>query len=871
MCQRRVIVGVVLCATMCLVSSCGLLPGCGNEGCESSKGDDCPGAQMRVCTNPTMMALAADLDSLQRHIDEHGSVVSKQADVWGQARMTKHREDFERIMAQDLGTFELNLQGALSRSDQTYFANALALSAAATGAPPTMVPPSTQSELLTTSETTTKPNGAGTINQARQPFVQAPQGTTPPLIQVDPGTLISSPTDGTVITRTAARGSQNLGTALNSTKGISIEPSLILDQKKRFLDHLNEIRRTNEGDDRVDSPGYALHLVRLPVSVLPGRVTDQGYGAEITFSIKACITDELLPTTFRNLVVNDVMEQLGFPITKLLNDKDARKTLEEYPIVKRKIELLNQLISESSTLKKPEDLKAWEALPAYLAIKDFSSNTPEAKDFKKEIDDLLDKSKDKVVTMDYQVRLNQYTTDLAKDKNKNKDKLDLVKDYAKWTDQRAGSTHSAFEKFDLHAFQQSNSLLSNSNALTELHALKTEADKTPITKEVQKGVQDRIAALKAKIGELSKSSFAVALPASRQRTARFAIPPSQLNCVIGEDYLRTITNAILSKMKSDIKDRALIHLPDVQGLLQEEVIAAHAFLSAHETLWSTFCTDALAQLVRKNDCCEIDKLRCQYDCQVSLKLPNHCKSKETADFIAALGWCVIVESALLNQQLIQDMKETAVAKDCAELKLLAGQWLPFYLPNVPGPINNAFQTYVKCRWPIQVFALDPVTQDQNIADRYSARREMQLAMSLAFVSGNMSARNLTRYARRIEIDMDTIDLNRTAVAFSHGDSTFGWRFYPRFQSPDIESNLTVLTRDLMIGGPSRDALLRQRRMEPGPRECMALVIMPSFVPFATLDSTSNWFSLTNPKHKVMDHKDAMQLSRAVKKLSLIHI
>ena len=68
-------------------------------------------------------ALACDLDHLERHIDWYGSVVAKVPDVWGQARLTKYREEFELLMAADKDTFKLNLQGSLGRSDQTYFAN----------------------------------------------------------------------------------------------------------------------------------------------------------------------------------------------------------------------------------------------------------------------------------------------------------------------------------------------------------------------------------------------------------------------------------------------------------------------------------------------------------------------------------------------------------------------------------------------------------------------------------------------------------------------------------------------------------------------------------------------------------------------------
>jgi hypothetical protein len=228
---------------------------------------------------------------------------------------------------------------------------------------------------------------------------------------------------------------------------------------------------------------------------------------------------------------------------------------------------------------------------------------------------------------------------------------------------------------------------------------------------------------------------------------------------------------------------------------------------------------------------------------------------------AALAWAIIVESALLTDQLVLDMKESAASKGCV---CPSGAWLPYFLPTPPPEARQAFNEYVRCRWPIHVFALDPAAQQQNIVDTFSGRREMQLAMSMAFVGGKLSANNMMHFARRIEYDFATIDLNGTEIGFSHGDDTFGWRFYPRFQTPDIESNATVFFRDLMWGGPSRNALLKQRRLEPGIRECYAIVIMPSFVPHATFTMSSNWFKLTNPKCKELDTTDAMRLSRLVK-------
>src|SRR5262249_28157334 len=144
------------------------------------------------------------------------------------------------------------------------------------------------------------------------------------------------------------------------------------------------------------------------------------------------------------------------------------------------------------------------------------------------------------------------------------------------------------------------------------------------------------------------------------------------------------------------------------------------------------------------------------------------------DVTVALAWAIIVESALLNKHLMQDMKESAAAKGCAYAAVDAHgaeRWLDCYLPHPSAEARQAFITYVQCRWPIIVFALAPVAEQQNIAESYSSRREMQLALSMAFVSGNISAKNMMKYARRLEMDMETVALNNTVTGFSHGNET----------------------------------------------------------------------------------------------------
>jgi hypothetical protein len=126
---------------------------------------------------------------------------------------------------------------------------------------------------------------------------------------------------------------------------------------------------------------------------------------------------------------------------------------------------------------------------------------------------------------------------------------------------------------------------------------------------------------------------------------------------------------------------------------------------------------------------------------------------------------------------------------------------------------------------------------------------------------------MLRYVRRIEKDIDTITLNRTIIGFSHGDNIFGWRFYPRVQTPPLHGTAETIIHDMLMGSRNdKDRDLAKRQLENGQRECTAIVIMPSFVPYVDLDCCSNWFRLTNPEVKELNLKQSMRLSRQVQML-----
>ncbi len=51
---------------------------------------------------------------------------------------------------------------------------------------------------------------------------------------------------------------------------------MVLDEHSNYLNHLNQLRRINAGDELADRPGYGLYLVRIPVTLSPGPRSRQG-------------------------------------------------------------------------------------------------------------------------------------------------------------------------------------------------------------------------------------------------------------------------------------------------------------------------------------------------------------------------------------------------------------------------------------------------------------------------------------------------------------------------------------------------------------------------------------------------------------------
>ncbi|MFM8283941.1 MAG: cell envelope integrity protein TolA [Planctomycetaceae bacterium] len=874
----------------------------------------------------SMERLAGEIDWLEKYINSYGSIVAKHPDVWGQSRLTRHRAEFEKTLVAQLDSFKELNNGSLRRSDQSFLGMAMALQSASQGQaiPGTAAGSPTASAINLVS--------TGTAGDGTPIFRSAPFATT----------------------GTAPFASFGLGDG----NAIALEPSIHLDHLAGYVKHLQELRRINEGDDNSDSPGYALNLVRIPVSILPGQYTQRGHGAEITVTADLVLGEDLLPVTFRSLVINDLVDTIAPSLTFAVNDPAARntawRTIHREALEERVAQATEALaIAEADRLRAEEDVRhAQEALAALQ--RDRRAQGAVATDTRQslveaarlQVADLLETDEAKGVM----AAIKRYARGPASESapeggTSSAPDARISPEGARPPAPAAAEEPSAGDVAALarrlvdellvppsgvRAFdaaprppvsRAAEALLGKAReaiAVANADLLANSRDAVEATSELDQRIglvegamraqQDQLVAAEGALDEarrrqataranatdvaavlaklrtrLSTLSPAV-VPSTKSRRSRLPVPSSQLTDVGGIRQVALLIDGLYNALASHPANRPCIDYNDVCGLLGEELQAAYDLLSqpSYRGVWESLPSWNLGELVRTRRFNELERRRCEFfmllggepagapadggaprgvPCCNDTACHAVCRS-----VTGVLAWTILVESALLNERLGEDMREAASAQGRVAPAPLA--WAgPFYGPDPSPQARAAFNDYVRLRWPIRIFALDPVVQEQNIEDMYSKQRELQITMALATAGGRLNAQAASRYARRLETDMATIALNKTAVAFSHGSDTFGWRFYPRFQSPPTRNNIAAFA-DTLVGSNSQRRDLAERRIEPGIRECTAIVVMPSFVPYVNFDVRTNWFALNNPKHTDQNMRQTLQLSRSIKAMQL---
>jgi hypothetical protein len=381
-------------------------------------------------------------------------------------------------------------------------------------------------------------------------------------------------------------------------------------------------------------------------------------------------------------------------------------------------------------------------------------------------------------------------------------------------------------------------------------------------------------------------SINISLPVSRTGTRINSVGPTDVNQVfIPENLLDLAISAQValgmgrnpnsSASTNEARIRPLetwkVRLTDVRSFLRHELEAAYdildtATIESMPLLMDVPYVESILDLVtarrfeatkdaEPNSFAELNELAIAYEA-FTHRLPGNLRRRP----LGALAWAIVVEGGLLNRQLRQDMLETKGDGYVAPADV---EGFYFYTPTAAPDAEFAFQEYIKARWPMITFALEPVTDQQNIEDAFTRRRDLQLAVAFALSSGRISFRQAIQFTRQLQYEAQTIALNQTVTAFAHANDTFGWRFSPRYQTPPEENNFQAIGNLLGRGGPGPNYQIKNSKIEPGLRELTAVVVMPSFVRGVRFDVSTDWYKLHDPDERKVNTVHTINLGHRI--------
>ena len=732
------------------------------------------------------------------------------------------------------------------------------------------------------------------------------------------------------------QGSGNLG----------LEPTVYLDEKKRFLDHLNEIRRLSIGPDQSDSAGYGLYLMRLPVSITPGECTYQGHGADLSVTVEHEFGKAFLPSTIRNLVVNDLVAQLGPVIYEVIRNGTLDKidkaqaqvtALEAELATKRKErsqvikELVADLLAKVRVVidarkavrikQKQKELRAnkqqeppglatrYEPTDANFA---FGFLPVPAKLFAHFITRVPAQGQCPVASptdptipaavADRLETLHRALKELRRVKSDIADNLDpFIQDLetkipkvrggdltAVSDDETVGNIQLAVSLLLSNAYVVQDGQLPNCPAILSdfygaLYESALQDDvgmldaATGADPTQQKQITKPLAAGKVQLSELTAQLVtnkrdildlvSRSLPSTRNPKQSYPISSRE----IPDFFLRN--NLIL--LAEDAQRAMLTKTPratEVRNYLRQTLYIAFDAMSkpvddgTQPPLLDQMLMDQILQAVLGRKFGEgQDEPNSPLHSLQNVLFTNLQQSQANIARrpIGALCWAVAIDTVLLDQALREDVHKVLSDKgaNCPDVS-----GLRFYIPTTEE-VHTIFQEYVRLKWPILTFALDPVVDQQNLADSANLKRDLQLAVAFAFSTGQINFNQANSFRRQIEQQSDTIALNRTVVAYAHGESMFGFRFAPRFQNPPNErTNFGVIAHQLISGGPGPDYGTKKSKLEPGIRELTAVLLVPEFLQTVRLETAGNWFRLTDPEHLVIPTPRMLEQSRKVQEL-----
>ncbi len=705
-----------------------------------------------------VITLSKRIDCLSEKLRDDGLIVVKQPDVFGQARLTRFRTDFENQMNQDLGTFHLVLAARIGRLDSATTTSTTSLAAALSAPGTTNVHVPTGTSGGSTPASTATPTGAGTSALPTAPQVPAFGAGN----SFDPSKTAFS---GLGLDKNmASLNSVAAGGALS----LGVEPTVYLDEKKRFLEHLNEIRRINLGPDQNDSSGYGLYVVRMPVSITPGECTYQGHGADLAVTVEHEFPANFLQDTYRTLVINDLIDQLAPLIFEIIRSPNFDKLDAVYQRNHKKQNSKNTANSGNAGLPEP------------FGDAEGSSN-----------DEYAMGERAGAV-------------------------FDLLSDphFRKYLNLSLSSTRGQKGIYPIAPRELINFFLPRNIYLIARDVKQSLLTKNPRATDVRSYLRHSLYVAYTAMAKTTRPNLA-------------ASPP------LNTDLIQEIYDAVSQRQFTSPG------MPDPHAP-QKRILG-----------------DSPLESLYKELVVELQKSRENMDEKVNGS--NH-------QPLASLCWAIAVDAGLFDHALHEEIPKVLEAHG---IHYVVPPEMHFYYQNemLEDAAKAVFNDFVRYKWPVVTFALDPVTDQQNVADSFNLKRDLQLALSFAFATGQISFSQLSTFRRQIEQSSDTIALNRTVTGFAHGNDTFGFRFTPRFQNPPNQrTNLGVIASQLIGGGPGPDYQTKKSKLEPGIRELTAVLLLPTFMPTMRMQITSNWFKLTDPEHLVFHSKRMLERGREVQDL-----
>jgi hypothetical protein len=857
----------------------------------SSARADWPFHAAKEAAPPSITDIARQIDAIQSAILNQGTVVIKQPDIWSQERMTQFRKEFEDTMAAELGKFTPKLAGRLARSDFAALQSETALAGVLNPFGKTdkgvlFQPEITSQESLNTQMKTTV--GLITTNTdddqpatvlPGMPSANAPAGSNFTLLN-----NIVEKNEGKPIT--------------GSSLGFSLEPNVELDQRADYINHLHRIRRVGLGDDNADSAGYGIYLMRVPISVQPGDKTVKGHGAIVNLTMRHDFGPGFLASTYRNLVINDVVDKLSGPVHEMIRSGEAAKHQKDVLSLPAKIrqakadfgDMVEARFSEGNTKREP--LLALRGLLPDVEDANRSLSRAELASLGSQVQSLLSQARQIITAKEVQAFKQAATSSLAAQEDPNspvakslRDALNEIqaverpmlasKDFKLRVDEAARSyTVAAAAAAPPAPAPAPAPVAQMATASKQLQDAATQFD------DVARPLQEALTPLESLQEQLrGLAAQGQNLPIARSGVRINAIAPSDVPAVMGPSNLFRL--AISVQQAIDLSrggelvagpDTHRARLADVRSYLRHELEAAYDILKGSDpsrpsVLMDVPYVESLADLVASRsfegptdltnpNASPDNDLMVSYEGFIG-RLPG----KLSENPLGVLAWAATLEAALLNRQLRSDMKDTTSAEGWTCPDDVEG--MNFYTP-IPLPdAEQAFQDYVKARWPMITFALEPVVDQQNIEDAFTRRRDLQLAVAFALSSGRITFREAMRFTRQLQYEAQTIALNQTVSAFAHGNDTFGWRITPRYQTPPEESNGRAIANLLTRGGPGPNYQIKNAKIEPGQREMTAVVVMPSFVRGLRVDVSSDWFPLHDPDERKVHTARAVELGHKI--------